>query len=250
MTDGGDDSLGLDPTELAPLGTIVKEWTRLGCVGFGGPPTHITLLRRMCVEQRRWMDAEDFEDAIVATNLLPGPASTQLAIFCVWRLRGAVGGILGGLCFIVPGLVLILALSAFFCRAIRQPSPLVRPPVPAPRCPRSPSTRHGAHSGESHPHGIAACADHSLGALRTARGNCGSIVGPALGRGADRVWVLRSHHPFAGANPDHWPSTVVSSCRPCPHGNGWRPRCTGLGRTEDRCVVLWRRVRHRPTHGA
>jgi len=114
VTDGGDDALGLDPTELVPLGTIVKEWTRLGCVGFGGPPTHITLLRRMCVEQRRWMDAEDFEDAIAATNLLPGPASTQLAIFCAWRLRGAIGGILGGLCFIVPGLVLILALSAFF----------------------------------------------------------------------------------------------------------------------------------------
>ena len=47
-------------------------------------------------------------------NLLPGPASTQLAIYCAWRLRGARGAILGGLCFIVPGLVLILLLSAVF----------------------------------------------------------------------------------------------------------------------------------------
>jgi chromate transporter len=68
----------------------------------------------MCVEERHWIEAKEFEDAIATTNLLPGPASTQLAIYCAWRLRGAAGGILGGLCFIVPGLVLILALSAVF----------------------------------------------------------------------------------------------------------------------------------------
>jgi chromate transporter len=97
-----------------PLSTIVKEWTRLGCIGFGGPPTHIALLRRLCVDERHWIDAREFEEAIAATNLLPGPASTQLAIFCAWRLRGAMGAVLGGLCFIVPGLVLILLLSAVF----------------------------------------------------------------------------------------------------------------------------------------
>jgi chromate transporter len=96
------------------LGTIAREWTRLGCIGFGGPPTHIALLRRMCVEERHWIDAKEFEDGIAATNLLPGPASTQLAIFCAWRLRGVVGTVLGGLCFSVPGLILILGLSAVF----------------------------------------------------------------------------------------------------------------------------------------
>jgi chromate transporter len=60
------------------------------------------------------MEAQEFEDGVAATSLLPGPASTQLAIFCAWRLRGTVGAILGGLCFIVPGLVLILGLSAVF----------------------------------------------------------------------------------------------------------------------------------------
>lgn len=94
--------------------TIAREWSRIGCTGFGGPPTHITLLRRLCVEQREWMQEKDFEDAIAATNLLPGPASTQLAIFCAWRLRGALGAVLGGLCFIIPGLALILALSVVF----------------------------------------------------------------------------------------------------------------------------------------
>jgi chromate transporter len=97
-----------------PLRTIAWEWARLGCTGFGGPPTHIALLRRMCVEERGWIGAAEFEDGIATTNLLPGPASTQLAIFCAWRLRGPVGGIIGGVCFIVPGLVLILLLSAVF----------------------------------------------------------------------------------------------------------------------------------------
>jgi chromate transporter len=102
------------PTPRVSLGTIAKEWLRLGCIGFGGPPTHIALLRQMCVEQRHWIEAKEFEDAIATTNLLPGPASTQLAIYCAWRMRGPIGAVLGGLCFIVPGLVLILALSAVF----------------------------------------------------------------------------------------------------------------------------------------
>ena len=109
-----DDHRPIQPATRVPLRTIAREWTRLGCIGFGGPPTHIALLRRMCVEERRWIEAKEFEDGIAATNLLPGPASTQLAIFCAWRLRGVVGGVLGGVCFIVPGLVLILALSALF----------------------------------------------------------------------------------------------------------------------------------------
>ena len=96
------------------LGTIARQWTRLGCIGFGGPPTHIALLRRLCVDEQHWIEAREFEDAIAATNLLPGPASTQLAIFCAWRLRGRLGAIIGGVCFIVPGLILILVLAAIF----------------------------------------------------------------------------------------------------------------------------------------
>jgi chromate transporter len=102
------------PVARVSLVTIAGQWLRLGCIGFGGPPTHIALLRAMCVEQRAWMDSKEFEDAIATTNLLPGPASTQLAIYCAWRLRGAAGALLGGLCFIVPGLVLILVLSSVF----------------------------------------------------------------------------------------------------------------------------------------
>jgi chromate transporter len=99
---------------VASLATILREWGRIGCIGFGGPPAHIRLLRQLCVERRHWMDASEFEDAIAACNLLPGPASTQLAIFCAWRLRGRAGALLGGVAFIVPGLIVILALSALF----------------------------------------------------------------------------------------------------------------------------------------
>jgi chromate transporter len=103
-----------DPAAEPSLTEIVREWGRIGCIGFGGPPAHIALLRELCVRRRRWLTPEQFERAIAATNLLPGPASTQLAIYCGWRLRGTVGAILGGLCFIVPGLLLILGLSVLF----------------------------------------------------------------------------------------------------------------------------------------
>ena len=98
----------------ADLGTVVREWGRIGCIGFGGPPAHIALLRQLCVERRQWLDAQEFEDAIAACNLLPGPASTELAIFCAWRVRGRAGALAGGLAFILPGLACILALSALF----------------------------------------------------------------------------------------------------------------------------------------
>lgn len=103
--------------ERVSLLTIAREWGRIGVTGFGGPPAHIALLRKLCVERRGWMSASEFEDGIAATGLLPGPASTQLAIFCAWRLRGPAGALVGGACFIVPGLILILALSAVFLAA-------------------------------------------------------------------------------------------------------------------------------------
>jgi chromate transporter len=99
------------------LKTVVREWGRIGLIGFGGPPAHIVLFRRLCVEEQGWLTGPEFEDGIAATNLLPGPASTQLAIYCAWRLRGVAGAIIGGICFILPGLTMILALSALFLAA-------------------------------------------------------------------------------------------------------------------------------------
>jgi chromate transporter len=96
------------------LGEVLVQWARIGCIGFGGPPTHIALLRELCVARREWIDAEHFEDAIAACNLLPGPASTQLSILCAWTVAGPVGAVVGGIAFIVPGLIVILGLAAVF----------------------------------------------------------------------------------------------------------------------------------------
>jgi chromate transporter len=99
---------------VAPLGTVAREWTRIGVTGFGGPPAHIALLRQLVVERYHWMDAREFQDANAACGLLPGPASTQLSIFCAYRVAGPAGAVVGGLGFIAPAVILILALSLLF----------------------------------------------------------------------------------------------------------------------------------------
>src|SRR6201996_9334844 len=99
---------------MAELGTVAREWTRIGVTGFGGPPAHIALLRKLAVDREGWMDHHEFEDANAACSLLPGPSSTQLAIFCAYRVAGWPGAIVGGLGFVVPAVVMILALSLVF----------------------------------------------------------------------------------------------------------------------------------------
>jgi chromate transporter len=99
---------------FVPLGIIAREWTRIGLIGFGGPPAHIALLRQLVVDRQGWIDARSFEDALAACNLLPGPASTQLAIFCAYRAGGPAGAVIGGLGFVVPAVTMILALSVVF----------------------------------------------------------------------------------------------------------------------------------------
>jgi chromate transporter len=100
--------------DRASLATVAREWTRIGVTGFGGPPAHIALLRKLVVDRNGWMDHHAFEDANAACSLLPGPSSTQLAIFCAYRVAGWPGAIVGGLGFIVPAVVLVLALSLVF----------------------------------------------------------------------------------------------------------------------------------------
>jgi chromate transporter len=103
-----------DAPGRASLEKVAREWTRIGVTGFGGPPAHIALLRGLVVDREGWMDHHTFEDANAACSLLPGPSSTQLAIFCAYRVAGWPGAIVGGLGFIVPAVVLVLALSLVF----------------------------------------------------------------------------------------------------------------------------------------
>jgi chromate transporter len=99
---------------MVPLRVIAREWLRIGLIGFGGPPAHITLLRELVVKREGWMDARAFEDANAACSLLPGPSSTQLSIFCAYRVGGPPGAVIGGLGFVVPAVVMVLALSVVF----------------------------------------------------------------------------------------------------------------------------------------
>ncbi len=110
---------GRDEGNRAQVGLweVLRRWGRIGCTGFGGPPAHIALLRQLCVDEKGWFSASEFEDAVAACNLLPGPASTQLAIFCAWQTAGPAGALVGGAAFIVPGLVVILGLAALFLAA-------------------------------------------------------------------------------------------------------------------------------------
>ncbi len=105
-------AVGTDREERpARLAEIAAQWTRIGVTGFGGPPAHIALLRQLVVTRREWIAERDFEDANAACGLLPGPASTQLAILCAYRVGGPAGAVIGGLGFVVPAVVMIIALS-------------------------------------------------------------------------------------------------------------------------------------------
>lgn len=98
----------------ASLALVAREWTRLGITGFGGPPVHIALLRELVVNREGWLDGEVFEDAIAACSMLPGPTSTQLAIYCAYRVAGPAGAVIGGLGFVLPAVLAVLALSVVF----------------------------------------------------------------------------------------------------------------------------------------
>ncbi len=98
----------------ASLKEVAVNWSKIGIISFGGPPTHIRLLRELCVVEKEWIDAEHFEDAIATCNLLPGPTTSQLAIYSAWKVRGTLGALLGGFLFIAPGLILVLALASVF----------------------------------------------------------------------------------------------------------------------------------------
>ena len=89
---------------------------RLGCLSFGGPAGQIALVNRELVEERRWLDAATFARALNLAMVLPGPEALQVVIYTGWRLFGAVGGIVAGLSFLVPGALLLMGLSYGYVR--------------------------------------------------------------------------------------------------------------------------------------
>lgn len=94
-----------------PLGSALRLWLRLGCISFGGPIAQIDLMHREVVERRGWVDERSFLHALRLCTALPGPEAQQLACYLGWRLHGVRGAIAGGGLFILPSLVVIIALS-------------------------------------------------------------------------------------------------------------------------------------------
>lgn len=89
---------------------------RLGATSFGGPAAHIAMMEEEVVRRRQWLTPEEFLDLLGATNLIPGPNSTEMAIHIGYRRAGWAGLLVAGICFIVPAAAITLALAWFYVR--------------------------------------------------------------------------------------------------------------------------------------
>lgn len=99
------------PPDLAEL---LRVSARIGCLSFGGPAGQIALMHRELVEERGWISEDQFLHALNFCHLLPGPEAQQLAIWIGWKLHGIRGGLVAGLLFVIPGAMVILALSILY----------------------------------------------------------------------------------------------------------------------------------------
>jgi chromate transporter len=96
---------------------LVQVFGRIGCLSFGGPAGQIALMHSELVEERKWVEEEQYLHALNFCHLLPGPEAQQLATWIGWRLHGVKGGLAAGLLFVIPGALIILALSMLYAFA-------------------------------------------------------------------------------------------------------------------------------------
>jgi len=105
----------LGEAQVSPVAVPLREaaavWALIGWLGFGGPAGQIALMHRQLVDQRRWISDERFLHALNYCMLLPGPEATQLAIYIGWLMHGTLGGVIAGTLFVLPGIIVIFALS-------------------------------------------------------------------------------------------------------------------------------------------
>jgi chromate transporter len=95
---------------------VAAVFLRLGATAFGGPAAHIGLMQGEVVERRKWLDRQTFLDLLGATNLIPGPNSTELAMHLGYVRAGLPGLVVGGACFILPAMAIVLALAWAYVR--------------------------------------------------------------------------------------------------------------------------------------
>lgn len=98
------------------LAEVARLFLKLGIIGFGGPAAHIAMMRDEVVRRRRWVSDERFLDLLGMTNLIPGPNSTEMAIHLGYARAGWPGLVVGGGCFIVPAMLIVLTLAWLYVR--------------------------------------------------------------------------------------------------------------------------------------
>jgi chromate transporter len=106
----------------AELKEVASLFLKLGTLTFGGPAAHIALMQREAVIRRGWLSREEFLDLLGAVNLMPGPSSSQLAIFLGFRRAGWMGLLLAGFCFVFPAALITLVLAWAYQRYGTLPS--------------------------------------------------------------------------------------------------------------------------------
>ncbi|MEY4712961.1 MAG: putative chromate transport protein full length [Pseudomonadota bacterium] len=99
---------------LVPFGQALRFWLKLGFISFGGPAGQIAIMHRELVERRRWISERRFLHALNYCMLLPGPEAQQLATYLGWLMHRTWGGVLAGLLFVLPSLVILIALSGVY----------------------------------------------------------------------------------------------------------------------------------------
>jgi chromate transporter len=98
------------------LTEVAKLFLKLGMTAFGGPAAHIAMMHNEIVKRRKWLSDQQFLDLVGATNLIPGPNSTEMAIHIGFLRAGWPGLIVGGICFIVPAMLIVLFLAWVYVR--------------------------------------------------------------------------------------------------------------------------------------
>ena len=110
QTDTAPASVEASPT----FGEAFRLWFKIGCINFGGPAGQIAMMHRMLVDEKKWIDEPRFLHALNFCMLLPGPEAQKLATYIGWALHGVRGGLAAGILFVLPGALVMLALSMLY----------------------------------------------------------------------------------------------------------------------------------------
>jgi chromate transporter len=106
----------MNPSLSQRLTEVAKLFLKLGMTAFGGPAAHIAMIHDETVKRRQWLSDQEFLDLVGATNLIPGPNSTEMAIHIGFLRAGWRGLIVRGACFIVPAMLIVLLLAWVYVR--------------------------------------------------------------------------------------------------------------------------------------